>query len=91
MSQGPEAPPIASWMKSVSEGSYEETCEALEAAVAWLERGGLTLELSIQCYETGLLLSERCAAILEAAELRVSQIESSTHFGALNDLDDHER
>jgi exodeoxyribonuclease VII small subunit len=55
--------------------SFEEIYERLEAAVSRLEEGGLSLEESIALYETGMRLAQRCKALLDAAALRVSELD----------------
>jgi exodeoxyribonuclease VII small subunit len=42
--------------------------------VAELEQGGLALERSIELYERGVALHERCAGLLGQAELRVQRL-----------------
>ncbi len=55
--------------------SFEQVYECLEAAVSQLENGGLGLEESIALYEMGMRLAQRCRAMLDAAELRVSELD----------------
>jgi exodeoxyribonuclease VII small subunit len=55
--------------------SFESVYEQLERAVAQLETGGLSLEESIKIYETGMRLARVCKEMLDAAELRVIEIE----------------
>jgi exodeoxyribonuclease VII small subunit len=45
----------------------------LQRTVAELEAGGQPLERTIALYERGVILHERCAALLADAELRVQQ------------------
>ena len=68
--------PTARWAEALSHGSFEETFAALEQVVARLEAGQLTLEESVDCYELGVRLAERCDHLLREAELRVSQLEA---------------
>lgn len=51
--------------------SFEESLTRLEAVVAKLEGGELTLEQSVELYEQGVQLSELCKAELDKAEGRV--------------------
>lgn len=51
--------------------AFEESLTRLEAVVAKLEGGELTLEQSIELYEQGMKLSETCRAELEKAEGRI--------------------
>lgn len=51
--------------------SFEESLARLEAVVARLEGGELTLEQSVELYEEGVQLSENCKAELDKAEGRI--------------------
>ena len=64
-------------MADQSEMTFEEALEALEAAVARLEAGGLTLEESLAVYEQARALAAFCEEQLEAAELRVLRLTES--------------
>ena len=61
-------------MSDTSELSFEAAYEELEAIVAKLESGELTLEESVTLFERGRRLSDHCQAILDKAELRVNQL-----------------
>lgn len=61
-------------MSITSELSFEAAYEELEAIVARLESGELTLEESVSLFERGRKLSDHCQAILDKAELRVNQL-----------------
>jgi exodeoxyribonuclease VII small subunit len=54
---------------------FEEAFEALDAIVAQLEGNELSLDQSIDLYEHGVALTERCSALLAAAELRVREVD----------------
>ena len=54
---------------------FEAVYRTLEEIVGRLEDGGLSLEESITLYETGMHLAHRCKAILNAAELRVTELQ----------------
>lgn len=54
--------------------SFEESLTKLEAVVAKLEGGELTLEQSVELYEQGMQLSELCKAELDRAEGRVQML-----------------
>jgi exodeoxyribonuclease VII small subunit len=54
--------------------SFESALGELEEAVAILEQGGLTLEEALARFETGMRLAAQCETILNAAELRVTQL-----------------
>ncbi len=63
--------------------SFEEAYNQLEEIVARLEAGNLPLEQAVSLYEQGQALARRCEELLEAAELRVQQIDDN---GALRPL-----
>jgi exodeoxyribonuclease VII small subunit len=54
---------------------FEEALEELEALVAALEGGGQSLEHSLESFERGVRLVRLCAERLQAAELRLKQLE----------------
>ncbi|MCH7484546.1 MAG: exodeoxyribonuclease VII small subunit [Chloroflexi bacterium] len=47
----------------------------MEAAVAKLEEGDLTLEESLALYEEGMKLAKQCQELLKGAELRVTKLQ----------------
>jgi len=54
--------------------TFEEAYARLEAIVARLESGELTLDESVALYEQGQALARHCSDLLDKAELRVQQI-----------------
>ena len=62
--------------KGPAEMTFEEAFSALEAAVARLEAGSLSLEESVALYEEGLRLAKLCGQRLDAAELRISRLSA---------------
>lgn len=66
----------------VTELTFEKAMAELEAIVARLEKGDVSLEDSIKLYERGEALRARCDALLQDAELRVEKI-TKTADGAL--------
>jgi exodeoxyribonuclease VII small subunit len=64
----------SSALKKVEELSYEEAMTELESIVNSLEDGNQKLEESMTLFERGQLLMKHCAALLEAAELKVHQL-----------------
>lgn len=54
--------------------SFEDAFARLEEMVQTLERGELTLAQMVATYEQALRLCEHCSRLLDAAELRVSQL-----------------
>lgn len=71
------APPYADWERALIDGSFEEVFSTLEAVVACLEEGRLSLADAVGCYELGVRLAERCERFLSEAELRVSRLEDA--------------
>jgi exodeoxyribonuclease VII small subunit len=63
----PASPPI-------EDLSYEQAFAELESVVAELESGQASLEASLTLYERGQALAQRCAQLLDQAELRVRRI-----------------
>jgi len=57
--------------------TFEDAFDQLQEAIGQLERGGLPLSTSIATFERGMALAGYCAEILEAAELRVTQVLES--------------
>ena len=55
--------------------SFEQALNELESVVEQLEAGQLSLQDSLTLYKRGQQLSQRCNALLDAAE---TQIESET-------------
>ncbi|WP_076742169.1 exodeoxyribonuclease VII small subunit [Spiribacter curvatus] len=50
---------------------FETALQTLEALVERMERGELTLEQSLQCFEQGIRLTRECQKALSEAEQRV--------------------
>ena len=57
---------------------FEGALEQLEGLVAQLEEGDLTLEGSLQTFEQGVRLVRECSERLQAAELRIRQLEEGS-------------
>lgn len=55
--------------------SFEQALNELQSVVEQLEAGQLSLQDSLTSYQRGQQLSQRCNALLDAAE---TQIESET-------------
>lgn len=53
---------------------FEEAMKQLEAIVAELERGDVSLEASIALYEKGEALKKRCELLLAEAQMRIEKI-----------------
>lgn len=52
--------------------SFEKAIEELEGIVARLEKGELTLDESIDCFQRGVELSKFCSKRLDEAERRIT-------------------
>ncbi len=61
-------------MKKIEEMNYEEAYAELETIVAKLESEQSALDESMALFERGQNLSQRCALLLENAELKVKQL-----------------
>jgi exodeoxyribonuclease VII small subunit len=61
----------------ITDLSFEQAFAELEESVRTLERGDLPLEESLALYERGQELSAYCAKLLDEAELKVQQVETS--------------
>jgi exodeoxyribonuclease VII small subunit len=53
---------------------FEQSLSALEALVNRMEKGDLTLEESLQAFETGIQLTRDCQTRLAAAEQQVQKL-----------------
>lgn len=60
-------------LDGIERWSYEESYVHLQTLLEALESGELSLEESLQAYETGTRLANHCAQKLQEAELRVQQ------------------
>lgn len=63
--------------------SFEDAFKRLEDIVARLEAGDLSLDESLALYEQGQRLARHCSRLLDAAELRVQQLNED---GSLSPL-----
>lgn len=68
--------PIDRWIAALEHGSFEDVLAALEEVVGRLEEGQLALADSVNCFELGMRLADRCDRFLNEAELRVSRLET---------------
>ena len=68
----------------VEELNYEKAYAELTEIVAALEGEQQSLDESLDLFERGQALSQRCAALLDKAELKVQQL---TEEGALEDFE----
>ena len=61
----------------LEQGDFEATLKGLEDAVGLLGTGNLSLEQSVEAYELGIKLSRKCEELLDNAELRITELDSS--------------
>ncbi len=54
--------------------SFEENLKNLEQIVNELEKGDLTLDKSIEKFETGMKIASSCNKILEEAEKKITML-----------------
>jgi exodeoxyribonuclease VII small subunit len=59
----------------VKEMNFETALQQLETIVDQLERGDVPLDKSIEIYERGEALRNRCDALLKAAEAKIEKIK----------------
>ncbi|MEK6222727.1 MAG: exodeoxyribonuclease VII small subunit [Chloroflexota bacterium] len=69
--------------KKVEKLNYEQAFEELEKVVAELEEGDQPLAKALALFEHGQALAQRCAELLNEAELKVEQL---TQEGELEDF-----
>lgn len=70
--------------KQVDELNYEEAFAELEEIVSQLEAEIHNLDSALELFERGQALAQRCATLLEQAELKVQEL---TEEGELKDLE----
>jgi exodeoxyribonuclease VII small subunit len=61
-------------MSKPKDASFETLFSELEATVAKLEVGDLSLDESLALFQRGMELSKRCTEMLEKAELRIKEL-----------------
>lgn len=57
--------------------SFEEALNELDEIVQQLEKDDVSLNRSVELYERGLELSKKCSDLLEKAELKIKEVQSS--------------
>ncbi len=63
--------------KKISE-SFESDLAALEAIIAKMEAGSLSLEESLEAFEKGVKLTKQCQKTLASAEQKVKVLTAKT-------------
>ncbi len=79
--------------KKAKADGFEAQYKRLEAAVAKLEEGDLTLEESLALYEDGMKVAKACQELLKDAELRVTKLQEQFADGlgtVREDAEDYE-
>lgn len=59
--------------------SFEQALKELEHIVQELEKDDVSLERSIELYQKGVELSKTCSDLLEKAELKIQEVQSSSN------------
>lgn len=65
---------------------FEDSMQKLEDVVALLEKGDLTLEESLERYESGIKIYKQCVSLLEGIEKKI-QILTKTENGEIQTRD----
>ncbi len=61
-------------MSKTKELSFEQLFTELQATVAKLEGGDLSLDESLALFQRGMELSKKCGELLDKAELRIREL-----------------
>lgn len=64
--------------------NFESALKELEALVATMEKGELSLEDSLKAFERGVVLSRQCRDLLQKAEQRLMVLDKGSN--SLQDL-----
>jgi exodeoxyribonuclease VII small subunit len=70
--------------------SFESLFSELEATVAKLEAGDLTLDESLALFQRGMELAKQCGALLDAAELHIKELVPCGNELVEEDFDEEE-
>ena len=57
--------------------SFEEALNELDEIVQQLEKDDVSLNRSVELYQRGVKLSKKCSDLLEKAELKIKEVQSS--------------
>jgi exodeoxyribonuclease VII small subunit len=74
--------------KKKASPSFEDTLGELEQLVNRLERGDISLEESLQCFERGVSLTRSCQKALQEAEQKVQILIDKNGSQALESFAD---
>ena len=64
-----------------ADATFEALYARLEAVTAALEVGNLSLEESVALYEEGMLIAQRCQALLAQVEQRIETLRETYDSG----------
>lgn len=67
--------------EQVQGDTFEALYERLQAVTARLEAGNLPLDESVALYEEGMVLAQRCQALLAAVEQRIETLRETYEDG----------
>ncbi len=67
--------------------AFEEALGRVDAAVAALESGQLSLDEALAIYEEGVRMARHCHELLDAAQLRVQRLSTTESGFALEPLE----
>ena len=70
--------------------SFEQLFSELEAVVAKLEAGDLSLDESLALFQRGTELAKKCAEMLDRAELRVRELAPQDDSAGSEDFEEAE-
>ena len=69
--------------------NFEESFQRLQETISALEQGGLSLDVTIDQFESAMQIAARCRELLDKAELRVTKlVESELMAEAHEDVED---
>ena len=88
MAKTPELFPQTEAAPSEPPASFEKLVDQLDKLVGQLESGQLSLEDSLAAFDSGMAISRKAAAILDAAEHRLEQIAGSPEKPEFKALDE---
>ncbi len=78
---------MASKLIAVEKLNYEQAFSELESIVNTLENNQPSLEEAMSLFERGQALAQRCASLLDTAELRVRQLSDQKFEESEDDED----
>jgi len=76
--------------KKQAQPNFEKQLKTLETIIADMEKGGLSLEASLEKFEQGIGLSRECQTALKAAEQKVQILVEKNKQFVLDDFSNDE-